>query len=234
MYPNIKGILFDKDGTLLDYHASWGPLNRQVALMAARGDERLAEAILAATGLDASTGRVRSGSLLAAGSTDEIARGFIAAGSTYPLDELVPAIDAIFRSGVAGVVPVTDLAAFFRRLKRRDLMIGIASSDSEPAIRLTIERFGLTALVDFVAGWDSGYGTKPGRGMLDAFAACCRLAPDAIAVVGDNLHDMEMATAGDAGLRIGVLTGTSTRAELAPHCDACLQSIGELESLLFT
>ena len=33
--PQIAGILFDKDGTLLDFDASWGPVNREVALMAA-------------------------------------------------------------------------------------------------------------------------------------------------------------------------------------------------------
>ena len=29
----IQGILFDKDGTLLDYHATWMPLNRQAGVL---------------------------------------------------------------------------------------------------------------------------------------------------------------------------------------------------------
>lgn len=233
MKPTIKGILFDKDGTLLDYHLSWCPLNQRAALDAARGDQALADRILAATGYDARTGKVVSGSLLAAGTTHEIASGFIDAGSTYDLAELTIAIDEVFRSGVASVVPVTDLAVFFRRLKSRHLQIGIASSDSEIAIRMTAERFGFAGDVDFIAGWDSGYGTKPASGMLDAFAARSRLDARQIAVIGDNLHDMEMATAGGAGMRIGVLTGTSSRDELQSACDICLESIRELESVLF-
>lgn len=233
MRPDIKGILFDKDGTLLDYHLSWGPLNKRVALHAARGDRELAGRILAANGYDEATGRVMSGSLLAAGSTHEIASGFIAAGSTFGLDELIRAIDAIFRSGVADVVPVMPLDAMFRRLKARGLALGIASSDSEAAIRLTAERFGFTRDVDFIAGWDSGHGLKPERGMLDAFCRHAGVDAANVAVIGDNLHDLEMASNGGAGLRIGVLTGTSSRADLDGHFDLCLESIKELELALF-
>ena len=34
----ISAILFDKDGTLLDYHLSWQPINARAALWAAAGD----------------------------------------------------------------------------------------------------------------------------------------------------------------------------------------------------
>ena len=44
---------------------------------------------------------------------------------------------------------------------------------------------------------------------------------------------MEMAVNGGAGLRIGVLTGTSSRADLQGACDLCLDSIRELEQALF-
>ena len=35
---DIAAILFDKDGTLIGYDASWGPVNRELAAIAARGD----------------------------------------------------------------------------------------------------------------------------------------------------------------------------------------------------
>ena len=67
------GILFDKDGTLLDYYATWMPLNRKAALIVANGDQGLADHLLVAGGFDAVTGRMRSGSMLAAGNNAEIA-----------------------------------------------------------------------------------------------------------------------------------------------------------------
>ena len=233
MTKKILGILFDKDGTLLDYHLSWSALNVKAADLAARGDRALAAHFLIIGGLDADTGRIRSGSVLAAGTTTEIAQAWINAGSRYDLATLVSGIDQIFRSGVATVVPVLELSPFFQRLKALGLVLGIASSDSEAAIRMTADRFGFAAHVDFIAGYDSGYGAKPGPGMLNAFCASARLSPATVAVVGDNLHDMEMAHNGDAGLKIAVLTGTGSRAELAPAADLCLDSIADLETALF-
>ena len=43
----ITGILFDKDGTLFDYHASWMPANRRAALEVAGGDAALGDELLA-------------------------------------------------------------------------------------------------------------------------------------------------------------------------------------------
>jgi phosphoglycolate phosphatase len=233
MKAQIKAILFDKDGTLLDYHLSWGPINARAADFASRGDPTFAARLLVAGGFDAATRRIRAGSLLAAGSTTEIAQAWIDQGSTYSLEALTRGVDAVFREGVATVVPVLDLAAFFKRLKARGLTLGIASSDSEAAIRLTVERFGFQTDVDFITGYDSGHGTKPGAGMLDAFAAFARLPSRQIAVVGDNLHDMEMAQAGRAGMKVSVLTGTGDRMALTAASDICLESIAELEHALF-
>ena len=52
-------------------------------------------------------------------------------------------------------------------------------------------------------------------------------------MVGDNLHDMEMGRSGGAGWRVGVRTGTGTRASLAPHSDLVLENVEGLEAVLF-
>jgi phosphoglycolate phosphatase len=69
----IRGILFDKDGTLIDYWRTWLPINREVASCAAGGDPLLAAELLARNGHDPATDRVTAGSVLAAGSVDDIA-----------------------------------------------------------------------------------------------------------------------------------------------------------------
>ena len=48
----ISGILFDTDGTLLDYARSWVPVNYELARIAAAGDETLARTLLLAGGMD--------------------------------------------------------------------------------------------------------------------------------------------------------------------------------------
>lgn len=234
MAPRIGAILFDKDGTLIDYHKSWSDVNRAAALIAARGDEELASWLLHIGGFNPVSGQIEPDTLLAAASTAEIATAWVRAGSPFLADDLKQALDRLFQDAVSHAVPVTELASLFTRLKARNLKIGIASSDSEEAIHRTVERFALETLVDFVAGYDSGFGAKPHPGMFKAFCKAVGAEPANAAMVGDNVHDMAMAAAARAGLRIAVLTGTGTRQSLIPHCDACIESICQLEDLLLT
>ncbi|NML74648.1 HAD family hydrolase [Rhizobium sp. S-51] len=228
----IAGILFDKDGTLLDFDASWAPVNRKVALIAAAGDAALAENLLRACGMDPVTGRLVPDSLLAAGNTREIAEGLIAAGAQHDLDALVPLIDDLFAGAAELSVPVTELAPLFARLRERGLRLGIASSDNERSIRVAVRRFGIDDYVDFVAGYDSGHGSKPGPGMVLGFCAETGLKPHQVAVVGDNNHDLHMGRNAGAGLKVAVLSGTGSRQSLEEACDVLLNDITELEAVL--
>jgi phosphoglycolate phosphatase len=228
----IKGILFDKDGTLLDYDASWLPVNRKLADIAAEGDAALADRLLSACGMDPVTGHVVPDSLLAAGNTRQISEGLVAAGSRLDIDDLTRQLDALFSRAAEFAVPVTDLGAFFRRMKARGYRLGVASSDNQTSIRETARRFGFADCLDYVAGYDSGFGVKPEPGMVLGFCAATGLLPHQVAMVGDNNHDLHMGRNAGVGLNIGVLTGTGSRDSLGKAADYCLADITELEQLL--
>ena len=50
--PAIRGVLFDKDGTLIDFFATWSTAYEQAAHDTAGGDVALAEKLLALGGRD--------------------------------------------------------------------------------------------------------------------------------------------------------------------------------------
>ncbi|TDK37509.1 HAD family hydrolase [Rhizobium deserti] len=231
-WRQIAGILFDKDGTLLRYDESWGPVNREAARVAAAGNESLEAQLLFAAGMDPVSGHTRPDSLLAAGNAAEIAAGFVSAGSPLGVLELTQLLDALFVRATEYAVPVTDLGGLFGRLKARGFKLGVASSDNEQSIRQTAMRFGFIDYLDFIAGYDSGHGVKPGPGMLLAFCRAGGLDPSHVAMVGDNNHDMHMGQAAGAGLKVAVLTGTGSRETLAAAADLCLDDITLLEALL--
>ena len=228
----IAGILFDKDGTLLDYDQSWLPVNRELARIAAQDDPILADHLSSACGMDPITGHIVPDSLLAAGNTRQISEGLVAAGSKVSVAELVEKLDALFAHAADFSSPVTDLAAFFQRLHARGYKLGVASSDNERSIRQTARRFGFIDYLDYIAGYDSGFGTKPEPGMVLGFYAATGLSPAQVAVVGDNNHDLHMGRNAGVGLTVGVLTGTGSRETLTAASDYCLNDITELESLL--
>ncbi|WP_104664866.1 HAD family hydrolase [Ensifer adhaerens] len=228
----IAGILFDKDGTLLDYAKSWVPVNYELARIAAKGDEALARRLLAAGGMDADTGHVLPDSLLAAGNTVEIATGFVGAGAPFTIAELTTLFDGLFARSAEYAVPVTDLSTFFAGLHAKGYRLGVASSDNERSIRETAKRFGFDGYLHYVAGYDSGYGVKPEPGMVLGFCAATGLDPQQVVVVGDNNHDMHMGRNAGVGMTVAVLTGTGSRQSLAAASDHCLSDITELEAVL--
>lgn len=228
----IRAVLFDKDGTLLDYHLTWGPINVAAADLAAAGDRALADRLLALGGMDRTSMITRPGSLLAAAHTTEIANAWVEAGSPLLLDELARRLDALFTASATGSVPIGNLDACFSALRDAGLTLGIASSDNEASIRLMLKHLRLDQHIAFVTGYDSGHGVKPGPGMVFGFAAALGLQPSEIAVVGDNSHDIEMGRSAGAGLVIGVLSGTGDAATLMPIADACLADISELPAFL--
>ncbi len=227
---SFAGILFDKDGTLLDFNRTWLPIYRVAAAEFAGGDAGLAESLLSAHGYDPASGRFAGGSLLAAGNNRQIATAWAAhCGRDEEVEPLARRLHEIFHEqGARAATPIAGLGATLATLKAAGLRLGVATADSHDGILNTLRTFDVLPLFDFLAGYDSGHGVKPEPGMVFAFCRALAIAPQQVVVVGDNRHDIEMGRNAGAGLCVGVLTGTSTRAELEALADLVLDDIGAL------
>lgn len=233
MAVGIRAVLFDKDGTLIDFRATWLPAYEIIVRELFGADPAVIDRLLLAGGYDRATGAVDPTSVLAAGTNGQIAA--LWAGHLGRTDVATLAAEVNLRfmqHAEACLVPVTDLPVLFRRLRQHGLRLGVATNDSAVALEAQMRRLQIEELVDFCCGYDSGHGAKPGPGMVQAFAASVGLPAAAVAVVGDSLHDLEMARAAGAGLAIGVLTGASPRETLEPHADHVIGSIAEIETIL--
>lgn len=224
----IKAVLFDKDGTLLKYNETWVPINMKAARLAARGDEMIALHLLVSTGFDPESGAVQAGSLLGAGNTEEIAEIWSQNGARFLKTELISMLDSEFSKAMQNAVPVNGLVQIINQLHHRGYQLGVASSDSENAIRVFLQQMGLATRFSFVSGYDSGFGHKPDTGMFDAFCRTIKLGPEQVAMIGDNPQDLQMARTGKAGMSIGVLSGNGTHADLSPLSDMVLNDISQL------
>ncbi len=225
----MHGILFDKDGTLLDFEATWLPVLRAFARDLAHGDEATAEAMLVRGGFDPETGRFRAGSTIAAGTSVDLAKLWYPTLDGDALATIVARINTGFAAGGPNQsVLLPGVTETLSELAGRGHVMGVATNDGTAIASEALVAIGLGDFFAVVLGYDAVTHPKPAPDMVLAFAAAAGLAPAEIIVVGDNAHDLVMARTAGAGAAIGVLSGNSAAEDLAPFADALLSSIRDL------
>jgi len=230
MTPELRAVLFDKDGTLVDFQATWVPAYWSAALKLTQGDRALTRELLEATGLRSGPpDRILPDTPLACGTTGEVVAAWA--------DHLGrPALATLGRHLLAEhtrtPTAVNGLDLVLGRLHRQGFELGVATMDGTQEARDGLQALGVLELMGFVVGFDAGVGVKPGPGMVEAFAAAAGVSCAEIVVVGDSVRDMRMAQAAGAGLAVGVLTGPASRTHLEPHADVVIDSIAQLHEVL--
>jgi phosphoglycolate phosphatase len=229
----IKGILFDKDGTLVDFGATWFAVGEMMALEAAGGNKARARQLLADAGYDFAAGKFRADSVFAAGTNADIVALWYPHVARSERDAMVSEFDTFTaEAGAARCVPLAGSKEAIARLHASGYRLGIATNDSTSGAEKTLLSLGVAQMFEAAYGYDAVANPKPAPDTIIAFSDLTGLKPSEIAMVGDNRHDLEMARAGGAGLAVGVLSGTGTRETLAPMADVLLQSIADLPGYL--
>ncbi len=230
---NIKAILFDKDGTLIDFNGTWYALYKSLAMEVAANEEIHADHLMTIGGYDSASNSFIAGSELAAGTTPGIVRLWLPNASAADFAFWRGRLDRAFiEEGPVAAVPVHGLYETVDRLHQAGLMLAVVTNDLEQSAENTLVRFGIRDKFVAVLGYDSVENPKPHAEPVHKFCVENGLAPDQVLVIGDNSHDIEMARNAGAGFAIGVLTGTGTREVLSQDSDAVLASIADLPAWL--
>jgi phosphoglycolate phosphatase len=231
---HIKGVLFDKDGTLIDVTGTWVPAYQQLLReVFADRDPAEIEAKFVAAGYDPATGAFRAGSILAQGTTRDIIEVWWPGLDDEGVAEKMKLLDVDYRYlGVRHLKPLMPLKPILEELRQMGLKLGVATNDTAASAALHMDALNAANLFDVILGADSVKRPKPFGDMIHAFADAVGIQSNEVAMVGDNAHDMETAHDAGAGLAIGVLSGNSAADHLAPLADHVIGTIAELPALL--
>jgi phosphoglycolate phosphatase len=229
----IKGILFDKDGTLVDFNATWLGVADFMAMDAAEGDRWRADRLLAAAGFDFVGRRFKPDSIFASGTNMDVVELWFPRLSDEDQMLAVARFNEITSvQGSTMAVALPGVVETLTALHRKSYRLGVATNDSTSGAEKTLATLGIAQLFDAAFGYDAVANSKPAPDTVVAFCDLTGLRPGEIAMVGDNRHDLEMARAGGCGLAVGVLSGTGTRDSLAPMADVILDSVADLPDFL--
>ena len=228
-----QAIIFDKDGTLIEFDAMWAGWTVRLAgqLHAASG-LNVDGALFRALGYDRANGKVLANGMLAVSSMAQLhkltvdvmqAAGLNARDATYVVERVWCIPDPVTLAR-----PFTDTRALFDRLRRQHVKIAIATADDRAPTQAMVEALDIAEFIATMICADDGMPAKPQPATVRTICERMNVDPSKAMVVGDTASDMKMARAAGAGLAVGVLSGVSGASDLIPYADAIIDSVDSL------
>jgi HAD superfamily hydrolase (TIGR01549 family) len=230
-----QAIIFDKDGTLIDFDAMWGgwvvflaEQLHQVSGLAVR------EPLCLAMGYDDVNQKVLAHGKLAATPMSQLYRLTVevmqALGLTAEQAERAVEQGWCIPDPVVLAKQFTDTRTLFQKLHSQHIKIGIATTDDRGPTQAMIEAFDIEEYLSTMVCADDGIPAKPQPDMVLTICQRMNVDPSKVMVVGDTTADLKMARAAGAGLVVGVLSGVSSSADLIHYADVLIESVDELHA----
>ena len=235
----IKGIVFDKDGTLISYEKCW--VERTVAaterLLSRHGAISIMDNIMKRLGV-LSDGGIDISGALCHGTYADISKLYAAEMSTIGVkitwEELLPELksDFYYFKHLAKSEPQCDgICELLSSLRGRGSRLGLVTSDDIEGVKATLSPLGVIPLFDAVLCSDGIHPTKPDPYYMLEFCRLTALSPTEVLMVGDTLADMEFGKNAGA-YTLGVGKSEKNREILAAAADFLAPDISHIPEIL--
>ncbi|WP_300408672.1 HAD family hydrolase [Lagierella sp.] len=224
----IRGVIFDKDGTLIEFSDLWRSGLEEFFEKNFIQDD-LKREIRRKVGIKSDC-TIEENSILASGTMDDLV-SVISQYVSLDKGKLYKKISDHYLSYMKRhpdmIKETCDLRILFEKLKELGIKIGVITADDYVQAKLCLEILGIENHIGFLATGDR-YLNKPNTQSLDAFCEKFSLNRREVAIVGDSEIDMLLGK--KAGLAIGVLSGVGTKDMLTKSADILVKSPCEVIS----
>ena len=226
---DIRAILFDKDGTLIDFEASWAPGMQALLDAVAPNDPDLHATLARSAGFDYIAGTFTGGSVFVNGTTADMMDHWKTAVPTLNADDVMAKGEIAF-TGLTPV-PLCDLPTLMQRLRADGYVLGVVTNAAYAPTIVQLEKLNILEHFDMVIGCDSGFTPKPAGDTIVGFCQQMGFDPQQVAMVGDSTHDLNAGRNAGVGVNVGVLSGPASHAQIADFADVILDDITGLPDI---
>ena len=235
----VEAIIFDKDGTLLDFDAFWIAVSRKaLALVLEKFNmpASLSEEILSAFGVR--NGITSINGVLCKGTYEQMG-GIVydimhRNGCNCSCDEVIRVVIAAYNeSADAGEVKPTcaRLAEILHELKRQNKRLAVVTTDNGIITSKCLSELGIEDLFDKIYTDDGITPTKPDPFCAFDFGKIYGIEKEKILMVGDTVTDARFAA--NAGISmVGLAKSEENREILLEHTNTVISEMTELLELL--
>jgi phosphoglycolate phosphatase len=229
----IKGILFDKDGTLIKFQEIWVPITYSIIddLLELRNEvnkEEIKSKLAESIGLYGE--EIDEKGFLASGTSLDIATQFnrVLSEDTPGVFPLVAKIlHTKIKDKKESILPTCDLQKALSIFKEKEIVMGITTSDDYESTKVCIQQIGIDEYIDFIGTGDR-YNKKPDPEVFNVFCEQFGLKPDEVLVVGDTICDMKLSINSKSAGGIGVLSGVGSKETLGELAKYIIPSIEKM------
>ena len=199
----IKGILFDKDGTLLEFHSTQHYIYSSV-FTCLQDRYRVPGPLLQELreALGHLPDRLKSDSLLQFSTNPQIAEAMFDRSKKYaaehqwqrPFDknDLLELIEVLSLRDDVPYTALPNVPETLRYLKHKDYKLGIATVDTLTATVASLKKTGIFDYFDYLGTGEESK-PKPDTYLADKFCSQCDIKANEILIVGDGINDMLFA-----------------------------------------
>ncbi len=214
---DIKGVIFDKDGTLTNSNIFWAEIikRRSIEIIKSTNlNKNYFPDLCKIMGLDLESNLLLPEGPIALKSRKEVIEFLILNLKKLSINVNESLISKIFKKVHTEfspqsdnfIFPITSACDFVRNCKLNDLRLALITSDTELNAEMALKKIGLIDYFDLIIGGDSGFGNKINGKSANFVAKTFNLLPENIVSIGDAPSDFEMSN--QANLKCSILVET--------------------------
>ncbi len=230
-------VIFDKDGTLIDFRRMWGNWAIQFAQRVCDVVQRdVAADILELYGVDATTHHIAPQGALAIAPMP-LMQHLVALYLTPLQPSYAHALLLVQQlwqepDPVREALPLADVVGLCDWLHAQGIRMAVATADNRQPTLATLHHLGIAHHMTVIAcADDAGVAPKPAPDKIFAVCRALDVPPQAAIMVGDTPADMQMGRNAGVMASVGVASGLTTAMELKTLADIVLPDVGHLMTL---